>query len=58
MNDTPDPRIPPAEDQLGQALGDALRTTYPAVVEMMASADAKEGPLAFSEKRAPNWTGR
>ena len=26
MNDTPDPRIPPAEDQLGQALGDALRS--------------------------------
>jgi enoyl-CoA hydratase/carnithine racemase len=22
------------------------------------SADAKEGPRAFLEKRAPNWTGR
>ncbi len=39
-------------------LGEALSQTYPAVVEMMASDDAKEGPLAFSEKRTPNWTGR
>lgn len=39
-------------------LGEALRATYPAVQTMMSSGDAKEGPLAFSEKRAPSWTGR
>lgn len=39
-------------------LGEALRTVYPAVKTMMGSDDAKEGPLAFSEKRAPRWTGR
>lgn len=38
-------------------LGEALFETYPAVVDMMASDDAKEGPLAFSEKRTPNWSG-
>ncbi len=43
---------------LDMGLGEALRAEYPAVVEMMQSADAKEGPLAFSEKRAPNWQGR
>ena len=32
--------------------------TYPAMVEMLASADAAEGPRAFTEKRPPNWLGR
>jgi crotonobetainyl-CoA hydratase len=30
---------------------------YPAMKAMLASADAVEGPLAFTEKRAPKWVG-
>lgn len=43
---------------LDLGLGEALSATYPAVVDMAASDDAKEGPLAFAEKRRPDWTGR
>ena len=42
---------------LDLGLDEALKTAYPAVAEMMKSEDAKEGPLAFSEKRTPNWSG-
>jgi enoyl-CoA hydratase len=29
-----------------------------AMLRVASSADAREGPLAFMEKREPNWTGR
>jgi enoyl-CoA hydratase len=29
----------------------------PEQARVFTSADAKEGPKAFAEKRAPNWTG-
>ena len=36
-------------------LEDAMRTVYPAVQSLYNSSDFIEGPLAFSEKRAPKW---
>jgi len=36
----------------------AMRRRYPAAERMLASEDAKEGPRAFAEKRAPRWQGR
>ena len=36
----------------------AVEAEYPAVKEMLASSDAREGPAAFAEKRPPRWKGR
>ncbi|MBN9529211.1 MAG: enoyl-CoA hydratase/isomerase family protein [Alphaproteobacteria bacterium] len=43
------------EVSLAQALAD--QADYPGVRAMWASADAREGPRAFAEKRRPAWAG-
>ncbi len=47
-------------DSLDQAdLRGAMKNgQYPAVIAMQKSDDVVEGPLAFAEKRAPQWKGR
>lgn len=45
-----------AEDDVFAAL--ANQNSYPAVAAMASSEDIKEGPLAFAEKRPPQWKGR
>jgi enoyl-CoA hydratase len=42
--------------EMGRAA--AIDASYAAHVKAYTSADAQEGPLAFSEKRKPVWTGR
>ncbi|MGI9345101.1 MAG: enoyl-CoA hydratase-related protein [Gammaproteobacteria bacterium] len=39
------------------SLEQAYRGKYPAVATMLKSEDLKEGPLAFAQKRRPNWKG-
>ncbi|MCL4136687.1 UNVERIFIED_CONTAM: hypothetical protein GTU68_007060 [Idotea baltica] len=43
---------------LDMELPEAFHHPYPAVEAMRDSDDAREGPLAFAEKRTPEWTGR
>lgn len=43
---------------LTMSLDEAVATTFPLSVEMQQSEDFIEGPLAFSEKRKPNWKGK
>ena len=45
---------------LNVALPEAMiaQREYPAVREMIQSADYVEGPKAFAEKRLPRWQGR
>jgi enoyl-CoA hydratase/carnithine racemase len=43
---------------LGLPLDQALEGSYPALKQMFYSEDVKEGPLAFAEKRKPNWQGK
>ena len=43
---------------LDKPLSEAIVSPYDAVSRLWASDDAKEGPLAFAQKRKPQWTGR
>jgi enoyl-CoA hydratase/carnithine racemase len=46
-----------AMDGLGVSVVQALEKSYELQSRLFRSKDAVEGPLAFSQKRTPNWTG-
>lgn len=46
-----------AYDGMGQSLEDAMAGKYDQIHALRHSSDFVEGPLAFAEKRAPNWKG-
>jgi len=47
-----------AMESLGRPLEEAVSRDYPAVRALFKSEDFVEGPLAFAQKRKPNWKGR
>lgn len=47
-----------AMQSLGRPLEEAAKAKYPAVDKLFGSEDFVEGPLAFAQKRKPNWKGR
>ena len=47
-----------AMDAWGQPFSETIGARHPAMQTLFQSEDAKEGPLAFSEKRPPRWKGK
>ncbi|MBI3708283.1 MAG: enoyl-CoA hydratase/isomerase family protein [Proteobacteria bacterium] len=47
-----------ALSSLSLSLERSILDPHPAAARMLASEDAVEGPLAFSQKRSPRWVGR